>query len=76
MFKKSKNKSFNYIPRFSGEKSSDNAGQTLSNSDFIQNKSINYKKNRTPKKTLPISVLLLLLVLLLIVIFILDSYIN
>ena len=76
MFKKSKNKSFNYIPRFSGNNSIGNEEKSFPKQDAIQNTSINFKKNKSAKKTLPTSVLLLLLVLLLILMLILDSYSN
>ncbi|NHN25328.1 hypothetical protein FIA58_006525 [Flavobacterium jejuense] len=76
MLYKSKNRNFNYKPRFSKENQDNSNGDFSSKNDFISEWKEVHKKNRKVKTALPIVTLILFLVLLLIGMYVLDSYIK
>ncbi|MBD3725078.1 MAG: hypothetical protein IE891_09980 [Flavobacteriaceae bacterium] len=76
LLKSSKNRTFNYQPRFSGENKSLNTSDSESKNDFVSKWKEKHKQNRKVKSVLPMWSLLLLLVLLLLGIYALDMYIN
>lgn len=76
MLYKSKNRTFNYKPRFSKENNRETNDDSLSEEDFISKWKGVHGQNKKTKTVLPISVLILLLVLLLIGIYVLDSYVE
>ena len=69
--KSSKNRTFNYQPRFSGE---DN--QSLEERDFVSKWKGAQGQNRKVKSALPMSILVILLVLLLIGMYYLSTFSN
>lgn len=73
MFTKSKNKTFNYQPRFSAKSKVD---VSANDSSLMSKWKQEQEKIRKPKSTISIKVLLLLLVLLLIGIYYLETFIN
>ena len=74
MLRKSKNRTFNYKPRFSNENLEDNG--ISSEKKLVSQWKSAHNQSRKAKAVLPISALILLLVLLLIGMYVLDSYIN
>lgn len=76
LIKSSKNRTFNYQPRFSGGSKDLKTNDSESKSDFISKWKEEHKQNRKVKSVLPMWSLLLLLVLLLLGIYALDMYIN
>lgn len=76
MLYKSKNRTFNYKPRFSNENQVENSMVSSSKRDLIAKEKSFYQQGRKSKAALPISLLILFLVLLLICIYLLDSYIE
>lgn len=74
MLYKSKNRTFNYKPRFSKE--NHDTAETSSKKDFVSEWKGMQNKNRKAKTALPIVTLVLFLVLLLIGMYVLDSYIK
>lgn len=76
MLYKSKNRTFNYKPRFSNGNQGENSKDSSSKKDFIAKEKGLHHQNRKLKAVMPISMLILILVLLLIGIYVLDSYIE
>ena len=76
MLYKSKNRTFNYKPRFSKENHDNTNRDASSKNDFISEWKGMQKKNTKVKTALPIVTLIVFLVLLLIGIYVLDSYIE
>lgn len=71
MFSSTKNKKFNYQPRFSNKKDNESVGK-----EFVSKWKQDKIANKKFKPVLSIKVLIILLVLLLIGMYYLDSFIN
>ncbi|MFD2891624.1 hypothetical protein ACFS5J_06300 [Flavobacterium chuncheonense] len=69
--KSSKNRTFNYQPRFSGD-----ANSTSTDKDFVSKWKEAQGSSRKVKSALPLSILVILLVLLLIGIYYLNTFSN
>ncbi|NJM78654.1 MAG: hypothetical protein HC854_01720 [Flavobacterium sp.] len=76
MLYKSKNRTFNYKPRFSKENGEQSNYDSYLKKDLISKDKGFQQQNRKLKRFMPISILLLILVLLLIGMSILDAYIK
>lgn len=74
--KQSKNRTFNYQPRFSKESQEVSSGQSSAKRDFISQWNENRKPNRKIKGMLSLPVALFLLVILLIGMYVLNTYIE
>lgn len=76
MLNRSKNRTFNYTPRFSTENTSNVKDENSSERDFVSKWKEGHEQKRKVKTALSITTLIVLLVLLLIGMFVLDSYIE
>ncbi|MBU3822626.1 hypothetical protein KO566_11170 [Flavobacteriaceae bacterium XHP0103] len=74
MFNRRENRTFNYTPRFSGEKDADGKNEDAEKPDFVSKwKANSHLGKRKVKGAMSMRVLILILVLLLICMYVLES---